>query len=570
VSKLITELSIRNFAIIDDISITFHDGLTVMTGETGAGKSIIIDALELLTGGRGSVDFVRHGAKKAEISGLFFIKATDALLMEQLKDHGIDIEENMLVLERTITHQGKSICRINGKIVTLTLLRAFGSKLVNIHSQHDTIQLMDPKSHLPLLDVYNITELNPIKNQYDHHYKAYMDLLREYKALSESEQATAQRIDLLQFQLRELEEAQLQENEDEQLSVERNQLANFERIYRAILEAYHALYGDVKGLEWVDIAQKELQEAKNHDPMIEANAEKLTNLYYQLEEISSYLRDYGDELHFDETRLNEIEARLHTIGHLQKKYGATVNDMLIYKKEVKAELNKLKHKDIHLESLQSKLAERKSLVLEVAKQLHDVRKQTALDLEENIHVELKDLFLENARFLVHFANGEREPDENGIDHITFLLSTNLGEPVKELAKTASGGELSRIMLALKRIFAKHDQIGTVIFDEIDTGVSGRVAQAISEKVFQISRFTQVLSITHLPQVAAMADHHLLIQKEVIQNHTKTKLTDLDQRQQIKELGKMMTGSTLTDTAMEHSKELLTLTSNFKAANKKTS
>jgi DNA repair protein RecN (Recombination protein N) len=293
----------------------------------------------------------------------------------------------------------------------------------------------------------------------------------------------------------------------------------------------------------------------------------LTNIFYQLEEASFQLRDYSENLHYDEARLNEIESRLHDISRLQKKYGPSVNEILTYKENVTTELEKLEHQESHLEALQTKIIEKKQIVMELAHTLHDLRQQSAVILEKDIKVELSDLYLGNARFSVSFADTtKRDPDENGLDDVTFMLSANLGEPMKELAKTASGGELSRIMLALKKVFSKHDQIATVIFDEIDSGVSGRVAQTIAEKMFQISATTQVICITHLAQVAAMSDHHLLIQKEVMQQHTHTILRELNGKGKIEELGKMMTGSKLTNTAMEHSKEMLALTNAFKAAN----
>ena len=559
---MITELSIKNFAIIDDISISFQEGLTVLTGETGAGKSIIIDAVQLLTGSRASVDYVRHGAKKAEISGLFTMIETNENVLNKCNKYGIDMEEDTLVLERTITDKGKSICRINGKIVTLSILREIGQTLVNIHSQHDTVHLMDTSGHISLLDQYNVKQITPLKEEYSKLYEQYTSLQNQYQSLSENEQEIAHRIDLLTFQLEELEDAQLQPGEDERLLEERNHLHHFEKIYQTLHETYNALYGEQKGLEWVDISQNTLQQIKEVDDTFEKEAEQLTNLYYQLEEIAFTLRNRIDSLEYDEARLNEIEARLDEISRLKKKYGATVNEMLTYKEDIQAELEKLQNKDLHMEQLEKQLAEVEQKAFEQAKQLTALRKSTAKNLELEIHEELKDLYLKNATFKVHFEDS-KTLNIDGTDTVTFLISTNAGEPLKELAKVASGGELSRIMLALKKIFAKHDQIGTVIFDEIDTGVSGRVAQSIAEKMYQISTSTQVLCITHLPQVAAMSDQHLLIEKNTINNRTSTSIKDLNEKEKIHELGRMMTGATLTETAIEHSEQLLSLTKSFK-------
>ena len=563
---MLAELSIRNFAIIDDISITFHDGLTVLTGETGAGKSIIIDAVQLLTGSRASIEFVRYGANKAEINGLFLLNEKAVHIGEICENYGIDIEENMLILDRTITNKGKSVCRVNGKIVTLSILREIGQSLVNIHSQHDTIHLMDKSTHIELLDLYDEEKILPIKKRYNKLYKQFILLQERYHELNSNEQQMAHRLDLLQFQLNELDQADLKENEDIQLMEERKQLQNYEKIYHSVQEAYYALSGEQKGLEWIDIAQNRLQEGKEFDPSIAKQAEELTNAFYNLEEINFSLRNFIDQLHFDEDRLNEIEARLNEINRLKKKYGSSVKEMMSYQEQIKKELDEIQNKDSHLDKILNELNELKNSALKEAKKLHELRKKIAISLEKDIKTELDDLYLQNATFKVFFEKvNEDNLNVNGIDQISFMLSTNLGEPLKDLAKVASGGELSRIMLALKKIFAKHDNIDTVIFDEIDTGVSGRVAQAIAEKMYQISEATQVLCITHLPQVAAMSDHHLLIQKLEKQNRTSTVINELTQNEKIEELGRMMTGAKLTETAIEHSEELLDLTKKFKTS-----
>ena len=561
---MLTELSIRNFAIIDDISISFQDGLTVLTGETGAGKSIIIDAVQLLTGSRASVEYIRHNKEKAEINGLFTVSKESTTVFARCEELGIDIEENMLVLDRTITNKGKNVCRINGKIVTLGILREIGQSLVTIHSQHDTIHLLDNKTHIKLLDLYNTKEIDPLKQKYKQLYNQLKMLQNKYNQLSKNEQEMAHRLDLLQFQLTELNQANLQEEEDVLLMEERNQLQNYEKIYRAVHETYYALSGDRKGLEWINLAQTSLQDGKEYDSFLEKQAEELTNTFYTLEEISFSLRNFIDQLHFDEDRLNEIEARLNEINRLKKKYGSTVKEMMNYHEKIKKELEEIENKDSHLEKIDQQIQQVKSNVLEEAYKLQKVRKKTAQLIEKNMKEELSDLYLENAIFSVRFSeNNPTELYDDGIDEVQFMLSTNLGEPQKELAKIASGGELSRIMLALKKLFAKHDQIPTVIFDEIDTGVSGRVAQAIAEKMYQISLSTQVLCITHLPQVAAMADQHVLIQKEEKKQRTSTQMKYLNEKEKVQELGRMMTGTTLTDTAIEHSEELLELTRDFK-------
>ena len=559
---MLTELSIRNFAIIDDISITFDEGLTVLTGETGAGKSIIIDAVQLLTGARASVEFVRHGEKKAEITGLFSINEEIQLISTKSEEYGIDLTDEMIVLERVITSQGKSICRINNKIVTLTVLREFGQVLLSVHSQHDNLQIMDTSTHITLLDSYNNKKIEPIKLKYNQVYDKLNELQQKYNVLNENEQQLAQRLDLLKFQQTEISQANLKENEDEELTKEREHLQNFENLFHATQTTYDALYGDQKALEWIDIARKALQDSKINDHLLIKKAEELNDVYFTLEEISFDISHYKDQLFYDENRLNEIESRLNEINLLKRKYGQSVNEIIKYKQKIDQEINEIKHKDSHNEKLMEEITKTKNEALKIANKLSQIRKQTAANLMKQIKIELKELYLDKTTFDVQFSEN-KDLNTNGIDQVTFMLSTNIGEPLKELNKVASGGEISRIMLALKKIFAKHDQTPTVIFDEIDTGVSGRVAQAIAEKMYQISVSTQVLCITHLPQVAAMSDQHLLITKKEKNERTITYIQELTEKEKIKELGKMITGTKLTQSAIEHSEQLLQLTEHFK-------
>jgi len=538
--------------------------MTVLTGETGAGKSIIIDAVNLLTGGRGSTQFIKHGKERAEIIGQFHLTSNKQKISDLCAIYDISLDDETIILERILNKSGKTVCRINNKIVSLTVLREFGEIIVQIHSQHDTMHLLDNEQHLSLVDHYNKENIEPLKEEYRLHYNELLQLKQKYNELYTNEQEMAHRLDLLQFQLTELDQANLVEDEDEELEVERKQLQNFEQIYNSLQEAHFALHGDAKGLELLHIANQALEKGQAHDHFIAKQNESLTNLYYQLEDISLQIDDYKDSLHFDEARLNEIESRLNELSRLQKKYGNSVAEMIQYKEKIAIELDEITNRDDHLEKLLMQINDKEEKALKVAKQLHQVRVATAGQLEKDLHLELKDLYLENARFSVQFASTREEKlSKDGLDDVSFMLSTNVGEPLKELDKVASGGELSRIMLALKKLLAEHDLIQTVIFDEIDAGVSGRVAQAIAEKMYQISNNTQTLCITHLPQVAAMADHHLLIEKQINKERTSTKITRLKHDAVINELGKMMTGTKLTDSALDHAQELLDLTNKFK-------
>ncbi len=565
---MLTELSIKNFAIIDKISITFNDGLTVLTGETGAGKSIIIDAVQLLAGGRGSVEFVRHGSEKAEIQGLFTIENDQHRVFEIGKTYGIEISDQQVILQRVITAGGKSICRINGKLVTLAILREFGRTLIDIHSQHETQSLMTPENHIDLLDLYDPDSIRKEKETYLDLFESLQSLKKRFKKLNENEQENAHRLDLLEFQKQELEDAELIPDEDVELKQKRNKLANFERIYNSIQDAYNALYGEQKGLEWVNKAQTSLLDNSKYDPFIAEKGEEIADHYFALEELSFELGSYMNEQQYDPDQLNEIEARLDELDRLKKKYRSTVNPMIKYAAKIEEEIDQLKNKEYHLANLQEEIIEKEKDAYLEAKQLHDSRKNAAKALTAEMYKEFKDLYLEKASFKIEFnsdteTKGEPKLHQNGFDHVHFLISTNPGEPLKPLHKIASGGELSRIMLALKRIFARHQGITSVIFDEVDTGVSGRVAQAIAEKIYQISAGSQVLCITHLPQVASMADKHKLIEKSVINNRTTTIISQLIPNEQIDELSRMITGTELTETAKEHAREMLDLAEKFK-------
>lgn len=575
---MLAELSIRDFAIIEKTAVTFQEGLTVLTGETGAGKSIIIDAIQLLAGGRGSVEFVRHGTKKAEIEGLFLIDRNDHPIYSAGAAYGIEIADGMVVLQRTITSSGKSICRVNGKLVTLAILREFGKTLIDIHSQHETQSLMEPENHIELLDSYRPDVMSKATDEFRKIYNRLNELKSRYKSWSKNEQEMSHRQDLLEFQKKELEQAELQPNEDEDLEAERNRLANFEKVHKSLHTAYNALYGEQRGIEWVRVAEQALQEQRDHDDFIAEKVEALSTAFYTIEELSYDIRNYSDQMQYDEGRLNDIESRLDEISRLKRKYGSTVNEMLEYLAKVEEELEQITNKDVHLIQLEAEIRELTHDAFLEAKHLHENRKSSAEELTSLIHEELKGLYLEKAKFEIRFNADWNEDDEtiieqlqsgaakfnaNGFDQIQFLISANPGEPLKELNKVASGGELSRIMLALKNIFAKHQGVTSVIFDEVDTGVSGRVAQSIAEKIFEISKASQVLCITHLPQVAAMSDTHKLIHKTQTDERTETSVAELTANEKIDELSRMITGASMTETARIHAKEMLALADQFK-------
>jgi DNA repair protein RecN (Recombination protein N) len=554
---LLSEISIKNFAIIESLSLSFDKGLTVLTGETGAGKSIIIDAIHLLIGGRGSSEFVRHGEEKAEIEGLFNLDNDQHPCYKKAQEFGIEIEEGMVILRRDISRTGKSVCRINGKLVTISTLREVGSTLVDIHGQHEHQELMDETHHLSLLDQFGFKEIFTSLSEYQTVFHRYEQTQGKLKALSENEQQTAHRLDLIQFQLDEIQKASLKLNEDDDLLEEKRKLNNFERIFEAVQSSYTALQGERKGLDWVGLVMGHLEAAAALDETYKNTYEAVANSFYLLEDAARSLRNEMDQLEYDPQRLNVIEDRLTEINHLKRKYGSTIEEILEYASKIEEEIETLQNKETYIDQLEKDLSSlRKDLSLE-AKQLTDIRKKWAEKLTKLIHKELKDLYMAKTVFEIHFES-KGNFSKDGMDQVEFYISTNPGEPLKPLSKIASGGELSRIMLALKSIFSKHQGVTSIIFDEVDTGVSGRVAQAIAEKIFKVAVNSQVLCISHLPQVAAMADTHLFISKVSKGGRTKSVVTSLTFAEKITEIGRMISGTEITDLTKKHAEELLQL------------
>lgn len=555
---MLSELSIKNFAIIEALSISFAKGLTVLTGETGAGKSIIIDAIHLLVGGRGSSEFVRHGEEKAEIEGLYEIDDEHHPVYQKALEFGIDIEEGMIVLRRDISRTGKSICRINGKLVTISTLREIGSTLVDIHGQHEHQELMDETRHLNLLDQFGSEEISTALSEYQQVFHRYEQTLHKLKSLSKNEQQTAHRLDLIQFQFDEIQNADLKLHEDEELFEEKKRLGNYERLFEAIQAGYNALNGEQKGLDWISMVMGHLEDAAAVDGAYKEVYESVANSFYQLEDAARSLRNELDILEFDPERLNEIEDRLNEINQLKRKYGKTIEEILEYSAKIEEEIEIIQNKESHIGQLEKELTSiRKDLILE-AKQVTDLRHRWADKLTRLIHKELKELYMSKTVFEIRFVTDLEHFTKDGVDHVEFFISTNPGEPLKPLSKVASGGELSRIMLALKSIFSKHQGVTSIIFDEVDTGVSGRVAQAIAEKIYKVAHSSQVLCITHLPQVAAMADTHLFISKMIKGGRTRTFVTPLQIEEKIKEIGRMISGVEITDLTKKHAEELLSL------------
>lgn len=549
-------MTIKNFAIIESLSLTFQEGMTVLTGETGAGKSIIIDALGLLVGGRGSADFIRHGEERLELQGLFALAEDNLACRNALIENGIDASDDMVVLERSLFRSGKNSCRINGKLVTTVLLRQIGSKLIDIHSQHEHQELMNEEFHLSLLDRFASDKIKLALTKYQTNFKEYQTIEKEWQNWTKNERELAQRLDMLRFQQQEIENANLQAGEEDHLLEQKNILANFEKLNENLQGAYAAIQGEPGGLEFVGEAMRQMETAASIHTDYKAVSEAISSSYYMLEDSMSQIRQSLDQLEFQPEELNQIESRLNDLNQLKRKYGKTIEDIIQYEQEISSEMEKLTDSESHVGHLETKLATLKTELTKQAATLTDIRKKAAVTLEKQIKQELNQLYMEKAIFSVRFEANKMELTELGQDSVVFYMSTNPGEPLKPLAKIASGGELSRMMLALKTIFSRHQGITSIIFDEVDTGVSGRVGQAIAEKIYAVSVGSQVLCISHLPQVAAMANHHYYITKKVQNKRTTTSVTVLKGVEKVEEISRMIAGIEVTELTKQHAKEMI--------------
>ena len=551
---MLQELSIKDFAIIDEIQISFQPKMTVLTGETGAGKSIIIDALGLLAGGRGSTEFIRKGEKKAVIQGLFTLPR-EANTYNILEEYGIDSEDGQIILQRDLYRGGRNICRINGMMVNLATLRKVGETLIDIHGQNEHQELMKPENHIDLLDEYD-KKTSELRNQYQVVYQNYRKLKLSMEKKEADEKAWAQRLDMLNFQVKEIGEAGLKINEEDELVEEKNKLDNFQAIHDALELSYQILSG-----EKIDVvgnlgnAMNELSDISDLSENLQEINTKISDAFYSLEDVARDISDELDSMEWNGERLNEIEERLELIHQLKRKYGDTIEDILHYHSRIVKELREMENAEQNSEKQERQLSEVLEKVKELAIKLSKQRKKSAKKLEKMIHEQLSALYMDKAVFEVKFLNNSKLYSK-GIDKVEFYIQTNPGEEMGPLAKIASGGELSRIMLALKTIFSQKMGVTSIIFDEVDTGVSGRVAQAIAEKISQISNNSQVLCITHLPQVAAIADNHYYISKSVNDGRTETSLEELDEKQKIREIARMLSGSEITELTLKHAEELI--------------
>ncbi|WP_268913025.1 DNA repair protein RecN [Lentilactobacillus sp. SPB1-3] len=559
---MLLELSITDFAIIEHLDVDFQSGMTVLTGETGAGKSIIIDAVSLLAGSRGSKDFIRTGAKKAIIAGNFVLDESNPTY-GLLDDLEIDHDDGSVVIERELFESGRNSCRVNGRLVNISTLRRIGETIVDIQGQNDHQELMNPERHISLLDEFGETELTDLLTEYRSEYSNYLKLKTASAEKSQNEKAWAQRLDMLKFQINEIDSAELSSGEEEELIAQRDRLNNFQRIHDALVTSYESLNSDESSsLDGVGTAMSSMQAIDDLDPDFHQISEDISGAFYALQDAVNSLSDQISTLEFNQNTLDEVEQRLNLINQLEKKYGDTLSQVLEYRKTIGDELEQMQGSAAEDSDLAERLEASRQQLVAMAKTISNKRLAVAVELKNGVQHQLADLYMEKAVFEVHIEP-TKELTRNGMDAVEFFIQTNPGEKLLPLVKSASGGELSRIMLALKTIFAKAVGVTSIIFDEVDTGVSGRVAQAIANKIYTISAKSQVLCITHLPQVAAMSDQHYFISKQVSGDRTMTHLQELDKNDSINELSRMLAGTEVTKITREHAEELLKLASHEK-------
>lgn len=557
---MLQELTIDNLAIIDHLALEFDDHMTVLTGETGAGKSIIIDAVSLLAGGRGSQEFIRKGEEKLSLQGQFEIPKLPGYVA-QLDELGISHDDGVLIISREIHRSGRNTIRVNGTLVNAATLKQLGSGLVDIQGQNEHQLLLRPEAHLGMLDQFANAKVQPLLASYQEQYQEYRRLEAAVNQKKANEQQWAQRLDMLRYQVKEIGDADLRADEEDELIAERERLEHFQQIATTLQQVVGVLNDDEEApvLDQVATIMNAAQEIAPFDPEYDDLAQSLSDAYYSLQDVSNQAGHQLDSLEFDEERLATINARLATIADLKHKYGESLADVLAYYDQIKEELTDMEAAADSGSDLEERLNAVQADLLNQGNALSQVRQTAARKLAKQVHTQLKELYMDKAVFEVNFAKTKKPVfSATGIDQVEFYIQTNPGEAMGPLARIASGGELSRVMLALKTIFAQGEGVTSIIFDEVDTGVSGRVAQAIADKIRLIAEGSQVLCITHLPQVAAVAQHHLLIQKRVHDQRTTTSVTPLNTNQRVEELARMLAGDTITKLAREHASELLTM------------
>ena len=550
---MLLEISIKNFAIIEAISLNFEKGMTVLTGETGAGKSIIIDAMNMMLGARATTDVIRHGASKAEIEGLFSVENSRAL-QELFDEQGIELCDE-IIIRREILQNGRSVSRVNGQMVNLSVLRSIGQYLVDIHGQHDQEELMRPQLHIQMLDGFGDADFLELKQAYQTNFDAYRKMRKQLLEIKKNQEEHKARIEMLEFQMAEIESAALQPGEDIKLNQERDKLLNHKNIADTLMNAYTMLDNEeFSSLANVRSAMNDMESLEEYDVEYREISTSLSESYYVLEDVTKRLEDIIEDLDFDGNHLMQIESRLDLIHAITRKYGGNVDDVLLYFAKITEEYNLLTGNNLSSDDMEAELKKLEVSLVDLASQLASARHNLAQRLEIEIQQELKDLYMEKAQFQVQFTKGKFSREGN--ESVEFYISTNPGEDFKPLVKVASGGELSRLMLAIKSAFSRKEGKTSIVFDEVDTGVSGRVAQAIAQKIHKIGQHGQVLAISHLPQVIAIADYQFFIEKISNEHSTVSIVRMLTVEERVEEVAKMLAGENVTEAALSQARELL--------------
>ena len=547
---MLSLLHIENIAVIECADITFDSGFNILTGETGAGKSIVIDAISAILGERAYRDMIRTGTNKASVRAVF----TNVPKLSWFEDNGVEYDPETII-QREVHLDGKNICRVNGALVTVSILRKLGIQLINIHGQHDSASLFDENNHLGFLDAF--AENQSLRDTYAEKFDAVAKLRKEIERLHMDESEKLRRMETLRYQINEISKANLQAGEDETLEQRRKILQNAEKLSDGIHTAVECLYGgdDTDGAaSLLAEAERELARLARYTDAYHELHEKVADLMYQVQDAAEELRDARDDLSYSADELEQIESRLDIIHRLRRKYGSSCEEILEYLEKAQKELDEIEFADDHVERLKLKCEKAEKQAWDAAIALRNNRIAAAKELSERILTELAQLDMPRVQFSCNFT--ETELTTIGADLIAFYMSANAGEALKPLSKVASGGELARIMLAMKNVLAEQDQVATLIFDEVDTGVSGRAAQKVAEKLRSVAKTKQVLCVTHLPQLAALANTHLLIAKEERSGRTYTTVTPLDLEGRKRELARIIGGANITETTLKSAEEML--------------
>lgn len=548
----------KNCALVDELRLSVDNNLNILTGETGSGKSIIIDALGLCLGEKYDRSFLRKGTEKGLVECVFY--SENSQLKKILDENDIDIEDdNLLVITRLIYSDGKSTARVNGRTVKVSLLKEISSTLIDIHGQHQNQALFNKDTHLKFIDLFGEDKIKPIRDDYKSIYANYIELKKSLNTLTENkdDMQIQREIDLLKFQINEIETANLDRDEYEELLKQREVYRNGEKIFNNLNLSYENLYnGQINVVDLIGSALSELNSISKYDKILSDYSENIERIMYELQDISRDIRNYKDSIDFEPYQLEQIELRVDEINNLRRKYGDKIEDIFTYYENMKDRLDEILNRDEKVEELKKQISEIENVLLEKSSKLTKIRKEVASELESILLMELESLNMKNIVFKVNFD--QTSFTYNGIDNIEFMISFNLGEDVKPIYKVASGGEMSRFMLAFKTILADIDNIDTLVFDEIDTGISGIAAQIVGEKLSSIASKKQIICITHLPQIAAHADTHYCIEKNTSEDRTFTSIRKLGDIQRRDEIARLIAGSNITEKTMEHASEIIEL------------